>query len=345
MEDSKIVTNVAIYNGVGKGISFEKRDLYVNKKNVLIKVESSMFGKALQRALVQGHPHIKPNSVLGTLFSGIVVNENIHMKIGSHVVVNPHKSCKICLNCMNERTNLCSTNTAINPGGISEYVLIEEDDVDSIFSFEDSICFDEAVLTEIVACVIESIDKANVKKNDKILIAGSGVTAFIHAQILKNMGVSCVHGLYKNQSRRKIYEKIGITPICNEWDNEEIVLNAKKYNSFFDGYNVIFEVVGSKSVIEKCIDLVAPKGKLILFGGYPINEEVSLPLNYIHYNEINIIGTYHYSQGLFEKALNYIREKKVQLDMLITNRIMFDELSNISGTFNSEDCITLLVKY
>jgi len=345
MEDKRVETKCAIYNGVEKGISFEKRDLHVNTRNVLIKVESSMFGKALQRALVQGHPRIEPNSVLGTLFSGTVVNENIQIKRGSRVVVNPHKPCKKCLNCMNDRMSLCSSNTAINPGGISEYVLIEEEDVDSIFSFEDSICFDEAVLTEIVACVLESIDKADVKKNDKVLIAGSGITAFIHAQILKSMEITYVHGLYKSQSRKKIYEKIGVIPICNEWDHEEIVLKAKKGNSFFDGYDVVFEVVGSKSVIEKCIDLVAPKGKLILFGGYPINEEVSLPLNDIHYNEINIIGTYHYSQGLFERALDFIREKKVLLDMLITNRIMFDELDDVNRIFNLEDCITLLVKY
>ncbi len=340
-----IISQAAMYNGAGQKITYEDIKLTVGENDILIRVKASMFGKALHRALVYGHPKIRPNTVLGTLFTGEVINDNKFFPKKTRVVVNPHKPCGKCINCMNGKENLCTNTIKINPGGISEYVLIDERNADSIVALDDGIPYEEAVLTEIAACVLESAHKTEIREADYVLIAGSGLTAFIHAQILKSMGVKNIDILYKDESRKAIIERIGATALNYEWSKEEVFSLKREGNKNFDGYNIIFEVVGNENVLEKSLDLVTSKGKVILFGGYPIGSRINVDLNFLHYKEISLIGTYHFKNEYFEKALIMMKEKQIDLSKLITNQIYFEELEKAVEEFNKKECITLIVKY
>ena len=338
-------TEYAVYKGVGKPISIEMCALEVNEKKILVKVKSSMFGRALQRALKSGHPQMKPNSALGTLFTGIVVNDNDYIPKGSRVVVNPHKPCGKCDNCRNGKFSLCSANTKIYPGGISQYVLVDGEEAGNIFEFNEKIDFNEAVLTEIVACVLESISKVEKNKDSTFLIAGSGIVAFIHAQLLKKMGYCNVYGLYRKEAKKKVFERIGIKSINDVLTNEEIRTSLRENISDFDGFDVIFEVVGDKKLFAKSLELIASKGKIVLFGGYKIDDISEISLNAIHYKEIGIVGTYHYEPQLFREALDVIENKIVELDYLITNRTKLEKLPRDSDIIDMDSCISLLVNY
>ena len=340
-----VISRAAMYNGIGKTITYQNKKLTVGANDVLIRVKASMFGKALQRAIVWGHPKIKPNTVLGTLFAGEVVNNNKFFKKGTRVVVNPHKSCGKCVNCLSGKQYLCTNTVKINPGGIAQYVVIDENNANSIEALYDEISYEEAVLTEIIACVLESVYKAGVNIEDHVLIAGSGLTAFIHAQILMSMGIKNIDILYKDKIRKSIIEGMGAIAISNEYSRNELLSYKRKDFAGFNGYNVVFEAVGNETVLEKCLDLVAPKGKIILFGGYRIGSSLNIDLNFLHYKEVSLIGTYHFGDEYFHTSLEMLKENKLDLNMLITKYIFFDDLEKAVEELNKKECIALIVKY
>lgn len=340
-----VISRAAMYNGIGQAITYQNKKLTVGANDVLIRVKASMFGKALQRALVWGHPKIKPNTVLGTLFAGEVVNDNKFFKKGTRVVVNPHKSCGKCVNCLSGKQYLCTNTVKINPGGIARYVVIHENNVNSIEDLYDEISYEEAVLTEIIACVLESIYKAGVNAEDHVLIAGSGLTSFIHAQILMSMGIKNIDILYKDEIRKSIIESIGAIAINSEYSKDELLLCKRKNFAGFNGYDIVFEAVGSETVLEKCLDIVAPKGKIILFGGYCIGSSLNINLNFLHYKEVSLIGTYHFRDEYFRMSLDMLKENKLDLKMLITKYIFFEDLDKAVEEFSKKECIALIVKY
>lgn len=335
-----VKTRAAIYNGAIENLTLTEIDLNVNENDILIKVKTSMFGKALYRALKYGHDKIKKGKVLGSLVCGEVANNTAFFKKGDRVVINPHKACGKCFDCLNGAEELCSNSIGVIPGGMSEYVIVCSENADSVYKISEKVPFDEGVLTEITACVLGSISKVKIQNDDRILIAGSGLTAFIHAQILMHMGYKNIDILYKDDLRKEIIKKIGAYPV-NTADLKSFNDNIAAHG----GYNIIFEVVGSQEVFLRSLELAAKNGKIVLFGGYTKGKSFAVDLNYLHYNGITLIGSYHFKDHFFNDAIELLEKRVINFDALKTKIISFDDLNNVVDIFEQKGFITLLVSF
>lgn len=339
----EIQSKVAIYEGPQKKLLRKKMTLQVNKDDVVIKVVTSVFGKALQRALEIGHPKIKPGMVLGTLIAGEVVNENSYFNKGTRVILNPHKQCDDCHNCKIGKNNLCTQTAKLNPGGMSEYIVVSKEKMKNIYIIPDEIMYNEAVFTEIISCVLESVGKAKIKISDRICIVGSGLTAFIHIQILKNMGVEKIYCMYKDNFRKKMIENMGGIPVNALWNFQEVKEYFCTKEVLFDGFDVLFEVVGKTEVLNKCIRLCTAGGKVIMFGGYSMDSCGGVDLNYIHYNEITLMGTYHFKKEKFQAAIELMKQRKIQMNQIMTHTLSFKDLDKAVEVLKKNDCISLVI--
>lgn len=128
-------------------------------------------------------------------------------------------------------------------------------------------------------------------------------------------------------------------------------MNTADLKSFNDniaahgGYNIIFEVVGSQEVFLRSLELAAKNGKIVLFGGYTKGKSFAVDLNYLHYNGITLIGSYHFKDHFFNDAIELLEKRVINFDALKTKIISFDDLNNVVDIFEQKGFITLLVSF
>jgi len=72
------------------------------------------------------------------------------------------------------------------------------------------------------------------------------------------------------------------------------------------GFGAAIEASGSPTAWEDAVDIVAPGGQAMLFGGYPPATAVPLNAHRLHYCELTVRGAYHHRPATFARALDLL---------------------------------------
>jgi L-iditol 2-dehydrogenase len=91
------------------------------------------------------------------------------------------------------------------------------------------------------------------------------------------------------------------------------------------GFDLVVECTGMPAVWEQAVSYLRRGGRLILFGGCPNASRVCYSAERLHYDEITLMGSFHFSPDDVRRAYQLITEGKIRLNGLI------------SGTFKLED--------
>lgn len=303
----------------------------------VIKVHASVFGKALLRAMKVGHEKIEMNSILGTLISGEIVSENGIYQKGTRVVVNPHYG---NLKRMVIAGHYC--HPIVYPGGLSEYIYVKNEYSDSIYKIPDNVSYEQAVYNEILSCVYESIEKVQLSKHMPVLIVGSGLAAMLHIQVLINEGVEQVFCVCKSHREEKI-AALGAIPIVysdNITQMKNIILSKTRYPIL-----TAFEAVGSLDALNICLSLIESRGRIILFGGYDKDTTLAVDLNELHYRQIQLIGTYHYTSNKYAKSLAFMSKNSFNWESMLTHTLSFERIHEAPEILQNPSCVTLTITY
>ena len=143
--------------------------------------------------------------------------------IGNSIIINPH------------------TEVNFNPCALSKYVVISGvSSRNSIIYNGDNINPSDSIYTEILACVLSSINKISPKKENKILVLGCGLLGILHLKILKMLGFKNVFCSYNKIERTKIIQDMGFKAI-----SLDEIMERK--------YDVIFECVGKEELVSLAI--------------------------------------------------------------------------------------------
>lgn len=308
--------------------SFKSLNFYADNQNLLIKVKAAMFGKALHRAITVGHPKIKPPCYLGSLLVGDTLNDTAGIPQGSRVVVNPHAT--------NNNSKL-----SIYPGAMSQVVEISGAIEKGVFIIPPGVDYYSAVYCELIACAIQSIKK--ISKSKKLIIIGCGLMALIQIQVAKLFGIETVCCIYNHNCRAQLISEFGGIPIC--YTDDYSALRAK-LESFIDNNAVaIIDSAGSTTSAQLLFSLGFVNCEIILFAGYRIGTSIPVDLNWIHYNNIDIVGCYHFDNECFVEAIGYLENGAVDIAPLITNTIHWTNFNSIIEKFSSIDSISNIVVF
>ncbi len=70
-----------------------------------------------------------------------------------------------------------------------------------------------------------------------------------------------------------------------------------------DSHELVFEAVGRPETWRAAVEAAAPGGTVVLVGGCPLGTEASLPAAPLHYDELDLRGTFHHSPAEVDEAL------------------------------------------
>jgi L-iditol 2-dehydrogenase len=301
----------------------------VGAGEVLVKVKAATTCgtdlKIFQRGYVE--KVIKLPTIFGHEWAGEVaeVGEGLEWPEKSmRVRAGNSAPCLHCTMCQKGKYNLCE-NMIWLWGAYAEYikvparmVLVNMQEIPRHVSYE------EAAITEPLACVLHGVEETRVKLGDTVAIIGAGPIGLLHLLTVRKMGAEKVIVIDLVDERLDFAEKLGADETINA-GKVDSVEKVKKLTSGY-GADIVIEAIGLPATWEQALKLVRKGGTVLEFGGCPPGTEIKLGTEQLHYGEVTVLGAFHTTPLHFRKALNLIASRSIDVRPLITKRMRLKEI-------------------
>ena len=154
-------------------------------------------------------------TVLGHEPVGIIEEVGVGVKRfrkGDRIFFHHHTSCGHCVDCRRGHPTLCREfrETHLDPGGFSEFVRIPKLNLQKdTLKLPKSVSDEDGILIEPLACSVHAIRRLNLKKNDTVLVIGTGVMGLLNIQVAKLYGARKVLACDLKAIRRRAALRFG----------------------------------------------------------------------------------------------------------------------------------------
>ncbi len=299
---------------------------------LLVKVKASLTCGTDLKAFVRGHPLIPMPGPFGHEFSGIVVDKGKgveRFRIGDAVMAVHSAPCLSCSYCNKGFHNLCENLMAHKVlGAFSEYVLLPKNVVkQSAYKKPDGLNFKEAAFLEPLSCVLHGMEPLGIGKKDTIFIIGAGPIGLLHLIVAKARGAKVlITGL--EEERLKTAKSLGADLV---FEPSQTIKSIREFTKGV-GPDYVFECTGQPAIWEASVEYVRKGGPVVLFGGCRIGSTVTFKADRLHYDEICLKGTFHFTPQDVKSAYLLLKGGKINVKKLISGS---QPLENIQGVFSS----------
>ena len=265
------------------------------------------------------------------------------------VCVAPGHGCGTCRMCRLGQPNVCtnpfpSLGYKVN-GGFAEYIAVPENifRLGFVNPIPEKLDFDQASMSEILACCLNAHRNTVVNEGDIVLIIGSGPAGMIHAQLSHLKGASKVLITQRSQYRLELAAER--TPVDRTIaSSAEDLTAAVMEETNGEGADVIFVCAPSREAQETALKLVANRGRINFFGGLSKDDcIVRLDANSLHYKEFFIGGASSSLPETNREALDLLANRQIDPDLLITHRFALKDIHAAFDVMESRQCIKIVV--
>ncbi len=249
------------------------------------------------------------SGTIGHEFVGLVEESDDKSLIGKRVVGEINVGCGDCDLCKSGDSRHCALRTVLGiikrDGAHAEFLTLP---TRNLYAVPDEVSNAEAVFTEPLAAAFGITEQVEISPEMRVAVIGDGKLGNLCAQslVLKSENVSLV-GKYKE--KLSLVEKRNIEGILLE--------DALKIKRAFD---VVVEASGSESGFNLALDLLKPRGKLVLKSTF--HGASNWQAWRVVVDEITIVGS---RCGRFAPALELLRDKKIDVENLINEELSLSE--------------------
>jgi L-iditol 2-dehydrogenase len=280
--------------------------------------------------------YIKKKSplVLGHEPAGEIVKVGSKVKdfrSDDRVFFHHHAPCFICKYCKRGDYVQCNTwrESKIIPGGISEYVLIPDVNLQGdTLLLPEKVSFEEAALIEPVACVAKALKRAKIRQGDTVLVIGLGVMGQLHIILAKKYGAGKIIGVDRVPYRLKHAKEFGADTVIDTSSVE--LMDAVKKATNGDMADIVVVGPGNIEAMSQGIACAGRGGNVLFFTPTKPEDVLKLKPNEIYFKDINIITSYSCGPDDTKEALNLISDGAVNTTRLITHKF---PLEKVMGAF------------
>jgi len=290
--------------------------------------------KIYQRGYVEGV--IKLPTVFGHEWAGDVVEvrEGVTwLKKGTRVRAGNSSPCLRCYMCQRGKFNLCEDMMWLW-GAYAQYIKVPQRIVTlNTQVIPDHVAYEEAAITEPLACVLHGVEEAKVKLGDTVAIIGAGPIGLLHLLTAKKMGAGKVVISDTVDERLQLANKLGADVTVNA-KKDDIIETTRKLTDGH-GADVVIEAIGLPATWEQALKMVRKGGTVLEFGGCPPGTEIKVSTEQLHYGETTVLGAFHTTPIHFRKALNLIASGTINVKPLITSRMKLDDIKQAFETLST----------
>lgn len=314
---------VAMFYGPGD-VRLEEKDIpEIKDTEVLVRIRAALTCGTDVKTYRRGHTLLPPPSPFGHEYAGdvVAVGEKVEtVAEGMRVVAANSAPCGHCFYCKRGRESLCE-NLFFVWGAFAEYIVVPERIVKkNLLIIPDHVTYEEAALTEPLACVIHGVEESNICMGDTVVINGAGPIGLFFTALVKQKGARVIQTDLVDE-RLSVAEKLGADHIINAQEGEEVTIQEVKALTEGRGADIAIEAVGYPKIWETTIKMVRKGGTATLFGGCEKNTTIMVDTSSLHYNEITMKGVFHHTPHYIRTALNLISWGTLDTDVFITEKM------------------------
>ena len=303
----------------------------------------------------RGHPKFPFPLTLGHEFAGIVeaAGEGAPFTPGERVTSAVSGPCGRCDDCRRGRENLCAT-AFEEPlfGAFADFLLVPERIVKSgLRRIPPGLSDEAAALLDPLASVVHALEKVEPGDADggDVLIVGTGPIAAMMFFLLRGKerggrgeetsGAGrriVVAG--RREQRLEFFLERGASiariasrsrdtgagpqppPLFTFKENSAVFPRIENKRGEGARFSLILDTTGDAGVISALPALAASGGTVLLFAGMPEGARVSVDAFAVHYREVSIVGSFHYTPRDVDAALALLAEGAIPVSALVDER-------------------------
>ncbi|HYE18232.1 MAG TPA: alcohol dehydrogenase catalytic domain-containing protein [Tepidisphaeraceae bacterium] len=246
--------------------------------------------------------------VLGHEFVGVVESSADKAWVGKRVVGEINVVCGKCDLCMSGLSNHCRNRTVLGilkrDGAFADYVRLPSVNLHEVpASVED----DAAVFAEPLAAAFQILKQVKLDGRKWVTVLGDGRLGLLCAQVLRNAGCPV----------RVIGKHVDKLRLCDQWG-----IRSRAVTDITPRHDqdVVVDCTGSASGLEMAMQLVRPRGTIVLKSTFADGKPLNLAPIVI--DEIQVIGS---RCGPFKDALRALAEKSVDVTSMIHKRMKIEQ--------------------
>lgn len=230
--------------------------------------------------------------------------------LGQKVVSYIIDDCKECFYCKHGDANICEEHPKSRIfknekglsgyGGFAEYVVAKAED---LFIYTENTSFEKMAFTEPLACVVNSIERTNIKYGDDVLVIGGGTMGLLHVVLAKLKGARVILSEPMEERRKKALA-LGCDDVVDSMDGDAV--EAVKALTEGRGAIVVFNTTAIPAIAAQAVEMTAPTGTVVMFSSIHPNEPVPVNMGAIHSFQKTITGAVSPTVSSFHQAVELI---------------------------------------
>ena len=242
------------------------------------------------------------SGTIGHEFVGVVEESTDRKLVGRRVVGEINAGCGKCDLCRGGDSRHCPSRTVLGivgrDGAHAEFLQLP---ARNLLLVPDNVPDERAVFTEPLAAACGILERVSISTADRVAVIGDGKLGLLCAQALALTGAQLLL-IGKHESKLRIAGKRGIETTTPQ--------EAAKRRRQFD---VVVEASGAAPGFALALDLLRPKGQLVLKSTF--HGKTELDAARIVVDEISIVGS---RCGRFSPALDLLEKDAVDVESLIS---------------------------
>ncbi|MCX7924491.1 MAG: alcohol dehydrogenase catalytic domain-containing protein [Fimbriimonadales bacterium] len=273
-----------------------------------------------------------------------------HLQVGQRVTWLPTAPCRECFTCRRGRFNLCrNLFERVVLGSYAEYLKINAR-VASVHVFPLEELSDlRGAFVEPLSCVLHAWRVLEPLPGKIVCLLGTGAMAYLHLMEAKARGCFTIV-VGRRPERLTLARELGAdevvltsppNPLSVNREGESVSPSPfterglggeviEKIRSLTDGgADIVIEATGAKAIWEIAPELAAPGGKVLLYSGLAKGETVSVLAERWHYDELTILGSFHFTTQDAQIALQRLRQHEFAVERLITATRPLNEIVEV----------------
>lgn len=245
---------------------------------------------------------------------------------GDRIFVHHHAPCFTCRYCRRGDYVQCQTwkITKILPGGISEYILIPQTNLENdTLTLSDTLSYEDGTLIEPTACVVKALKRAHMKRGDTVLVIGLGIMGQLNILLARRYGAEKIIGADLVPFRLQKALEFGADAVIDV-ARDDLIGSLKVLT---DGAMADIVIVGPNSVdvMKQGLAATGPGGSVVFFTPAKPGEVLTIEPNDLYFRDMNIITSYSCGPTDTADALEIVEEGLVTAEKLVSHRFPIEQ--------------------
>ena len=270
--------------------------------------------------------YMKFTGVLGHEMVGTVVAGSPAWR-DRRVVCEINCVCRTCEMCQAGLANHCRNRTVLGIAGrdgcFADLIAVPERNLHAV---PDVVTDEEAVFVEPLAAAYQVLAQCRIEPRMKVSVVGPGRLGLLVAQVLATTGCRLTV-VGRNPKKLLLAEKKGVQGIRID----ELVPRQDR--------DVVVECTGSPEGLKIALDLVRPRGTIVLKSTYAEPAPLNLAPLVVH--EVNLRGS---RCGPFPEAINALARQAVDVRSMISHTFPLDRALEAFEAAGNPENVKILLK-